>query len=168
MVLHDTEEAQLTDLSAQFYLTEDSIGTNRASACRDRLQELNTSVVVGASSVELTEQYICQFQVCTTSAVIFFSVSSVRMVFVQVVVCTHTLTKQAVAVDEICHRHSIGFIKADTCGVFASVFCDFGKGFQVLDIDGMCCSCAEDVTWQAIYFNAVSLMLQARSLLLVS
>lgn len=44
--------------------------------------------------------------------------------------------KESISVDEICHKHSIGFIKADICGVFASVFCDFGKGFQVLDVDG--------------------------------
>ena len=55
---------------------------------------------------------------------------------IQVVVCTNTLMKESISVDEICHKHSIGFIKADICGVFASVFCDFGKGFQVLDVDG--------------------------------
>ena len=54
----------------------------------------------------------------------------------QVVVCTNTLTKDAITVNEICHKHNIGFIKADICGVFADVFCDFGKGFKVLDVDG--------------------------------
>ena len=44
--------------------------------------------------------------------------------------------KESISLDEICHKHSIGFIKADIYGVFASVFCDFGKGFQVLDTDG--------------------------------
>ena len=56
----------------------------------------------------------------------------------QVVVCTNTMMKESISVDEICHKHNIGFIRADICGVFASVFCDFGKGFQVLDVDGMC------------------------------
>lgn len=64
VVLHDTSEAQLQDLSAQFYLTEGNVGTNRAAACKDKLQELNTAVAVSASSAELTESFISQFQVC--------------------------------------------------------------------------------------------------------
>ena len=44
--------------------------------------------------------------------------------------------KESILVNEICHKLSIGFIKADIYGVFANVFCDFGKGFQVLDVDG--------------------------------
>ena len=67
MVLHDTAETQLQDLSAQFYLTEADVGTNRAAACRDKLQELNTAVAVSSSSAQLTEQYISQFQVCRSS-----------------------------------------------------------------------------------------------------
>ncbi len=46
------------------------------------------------------------------------------------------MMKESISIDEICHKHNIGFIKADVCGVFASVFCDFGTGFQVLDVDG--------------------------------
>ena len=67
MVLHDTAETQLQDLSAQFYLTEADVATNRAAACRDKLQELNTAVAVSSSSAQLTEQYISQFQVCPSS-----------------------------------------------------------------------------------------------------
>ncbi|DBA88021.1 TPA: hypothetical protein ACH3X1_005003 [Trebouxia sp. C0004] len=115
VVLHDTSETQLQDLSAQFYLTEADVGTNRAAACRDKLQELNTAVAVSSSSAQLTEQYISQFQV---------------------VVCTNTMMKESITIDEICHKHNIGFIKADVCGVFAGVFCDFGTGYQVLDVDG--------------------------------
>ena len=54
----------------------------------------------------------------------------------QVVVCTNTTMKESILLDEICHKLDIGFIKADIYGVFANVFCDFGKGFQVLDVDG--------------------------------
>ena len=140
VVLHDTAEAQIQDLSAQFYLDEANVGTNRAAACKDKLQELNTAVAVSASTADLTEQFICQFQVCVSG----FS-SLVRQgtrqekCWVQVVVCTNTMIKESISVDEICHKHNIGFIKADICGVFASVFCDFGKGFQVLDVDGADC-----------------------------
>ena len=63
VTVHDKGDVQLQDLSAQFYLTEADIGTNRASACKDKLQELNTAVAVSASTAELTEQFISQFQV---------------------------------------------------------------------------------------------------------
>ena len=63
VVLHDTADAQIQDLSAQFYLTEADVGTNRAAACKDKLQELNNAVAVSASTAELNEQFISQFQV---------------------------------------------------------------------------------------------------------
>lgn len=36
---------------------------SRAEACRDKLQELNTAVAVSASSGELKEDFLSQFQV---------------------------------------------------------------------------------------------------------
>lgn len=43
---------------------------------------------------------------------------------------------EASRADEFCHKHGIAFIRADTRGVFGSVFCDFGPSFTVLDVDG--------------------------------
>ena len=63
VTVHDTADVRLQDLSAQFYLTEASIGDNRAAACKDKLQELNTAVLVTSSKAELSEQFISQFQV---------------------------------------------------------------------------------------------------------
>ena len=86
VTVHDAEDVRLQDLSAQFYLSEASVGTNRAIACRDKLQELNTAVAVFAYTAELTEQFISQFQVLlgfVWSAFFFFkydqSVSSVQL-----------------------------------------------------------------------------------------
>lgn len=50
--------------------------------------------------------------------------------------CTNTMMKESILLNEICHKLSIGFIKADIYGIFANVFCDFGQGFKVLDVDG--------------------------------
>lgn len=141
---------RLQDLSAQFYLSEASLGTNRATACKDKLQELNTAVTVTASTAELTEEFISQYQVlsivCYAHVICLGPSRQVAhhlqlllchfFVSIQVVVCTNTMMKESIQVDEICHKLSIGFIKADTYGVFANVFCDFGKGFKVLDVDG--------------------------------
>lgn len=63
VTVHDTHDTQLRDLAAQFYLSKTDIGRNRAEACRERLQELNTAVNVTASSAELTQDFLSHFQV---------------------------------------------------------------------------------------------------------
>lgn len=44
----------------------------------------------------------------------------------------------AVRFCDFCHAHNppIAFIKAETRGLFASAFCDFGPSFTVTDTDG--------------------------------
>lgn len=39
------------------------VGRNRAESCRDKLQELNTSVAVHSATGELTDDFVKQFQV---------------------------------------------------------------------------------------------------------
>jgi ubiquitin-activating enzyme E1 len=54
------------------------------------------------------------------------------------VVLTTAGLEESKRVDEICRAASppIAFIRAETRGVFASVFCDFGPAFRVIDTDG--------------------------------
>lgn len=115
VTLHDQAVASLYDLSAQFYLTEADVGKNRAEACKDRLQELNTAVAVKASSAELTPDLIKQFKV---------------------LVSTTATAAEAQELDAVCRSLKVAFIWARSAGVFASVFTDFGKGFVVFDTDG--------------------------------
>jgi ubiquitin-activating enzyme E1 len=63
VTIHDTKTVELADLGAQFFLSEASIGKNKAEACRAQLQELNTAVEVSASSAALTEEFLGKFQV---------------------------------------------------------------------------------------------------------
>lgn len=52
------------DVQSHFkYFESDSWICCRAEACRDKLQELNTAVAVTASSTELKEDFLSQFQV---------------------------------------------------------------------------------------------------------
>lgn len=105
----------LRDLGAHFYLAPADVGRNRAEACRDALQELNTAVAVAASAAPLTDAELARYQV---------------------VVATQTALGEAIRLDEACRRGGAAFIKADIRGVFASVFCDFGPAFEVADVDG--------------------------------
>lgn len=115
ITLHDRADVTPRDLGSQFYLSDADIGRNRAEACRDQLQELNTAVPVMASAADLTDAFLSSYQV---------------------VVATQLPLAEAVRIDDFCHRSGIVFIKADIRGVFASVFCDFGPSFEVLDEDG--------------------------------
>lgn len=56
----------------------------------------------------------------------------------KVVVLNNASLEESKRIDAICHAHNppIAFIRAETRGVFASVFCDFGPAFTVHDVDG--------------------------------
>ena len=63
MTVHDTKLVTVRDLSAQFYLTEEDLGKNRADSCKDKLKELNAAVAVSSSTADLSEAFLKQFQV---------------------------------------------------------------------------------------------------------
>lgn len=50
--------------------------------------------------------------------------------------CTEVSLAKAKEVDAFCHAAGVAFIRGDVRGVFGSLFCDFGPGFDVLDTDG--------------------------------
>jgi len=131
VTLHDPRPlASASDLGAAFYLTEGDVGAagSRAELARARLQELNPAVEVSSSAApSLTPEMMAPFQV--------------------VVLCSDAATlDEALRVNDACRaaasaagaagRPPIAFIRAETRGVFASVFCDFGPGFRVHDVDG--------------------------------
>jgi ubiquitin-activating enzyme E1 len=115
ITLHDKSQVSVRNLGAQFYLSEADVGRNRAEACRDALQELNTAVPVSSSASELSEDFLARFQV---------------------IVATQIPLLEAQRIDAFCHGAGIAFIHAQIRGVFASVFCDFGPAFHVFDVDG--------------------------------
>lgn len=117
VTIHDVKMVEMWDLSGNFFLSEQDIGKNRALACVPKLQELNSAVLVSALTEELTIEHLSKFQ-----AVVFTDIS----------------LEKAYEFDDYCHSHQppISFIKAQVCGLFGSVFCDFGPEFTVLDVDG--------------------------------
>ncbi|OEL15354.1 Ubiquitin-activating enzyme E1 3 [Dichanthelium oligosanthes] len=117
VTIHDVKNVDIWDLSGNFFLSEQDIGNNRALACVSKLQELNNAVLVSALTDELTTEHLSKFQV---------------------VVFTDISFDNAYEFDDYCHSHQppISFIKAQVCGLFGSVFCDFGPEFTVLDVDG--------------------------------
>jgi len=115
VTLHDSVVCTYSDLSSQFYLTENDIGKNRADISCPKLGELNSYVPVKSYTGILSESYLKQFKV---------------------VVLTETTLDEQLRISEITHQNNIALIVGDTRGVFAQVFCDFGEDFSVIDSTG--------------------------------
>lgn len=118
VTLHDTAACTRADLSSQYYLAcqgEGALGQNRAEACCAQLADLNAYVPTRAFTGELTAEYLQKFR-C--------------------VVLTDTSYAEQLRISGVCHEHGIAVIVADTRGLFAQVFCDFGQEFVVVDRDG--------------------------------
>lgn len=120
--LYDPVPCVITDLSSNFYLSEEDVVNklSRAEACLTDLMGLNPYV-----SVSLYDGVLDLNQV-TVSAVDSFAV----------VVMVNQPHAANIAVDAVCHQAGIKFIATSARGVFGSVFCDFGSAFVVTDSNG--------------------------------
>ncbi|XP_052753452.1 ubiquitin-like modifier-activating enzyme 1 [Galleria mellonella] len=115
VTLHDERTCTVADLSSQFYLSEKTIGQNRALASCEQLSELNHYVPTTAHTGPLTEEFLSKFSV---------------------VVLTGASQAEQERVAAITHSKNIALIIADTRGLFSQVFCDFGPEFSVVDVTG--------------------------------
>eukprot|EP00794_Sanderia_malayensis_P007342 gene7342-8162_t len=100
---------------AEFYLTEQDLGKNRAHACLSKLAELNSYVPITIHEGNLTEEMLSKFQV---------------------VVLADSSQEEQLRIGDYTHAHGIKLIVADTKGLFGQLFCDFGESFIVSDING--------------------------------
>jgi len=116
VTLHDTADVQLSDLAAQFYLTAEDIGRNRAEVSVHKLSELNPYVAVAASRADLTEEFLATFQA--------------------VVLTNNRSVEEVQRINAFCHAKDIIFVLSETRGVFGYVFTDFGHEFTVVDKNG--------------------------------
>eukprot|EP00388_Colpodella_angusta_P007581 GDKJ01021329.1.p1 GENE.GDKJ01021329.1~~GDKJ01021329.1.p1 ORF type:complete len:1075 (-),score=296.33 GDKJ01021329.1:141-3365(-) len=116
VTLHDDAVISYSDIGANFYLNEESVGkASRAQVCHPKLAELNPYVHTNIHTGTLTEQFLKQFNVC---------------------IFTETPQEDLIRYNEICHSNNIGFIAADSFGLAASVFVDFGPAFTIHDATG--------------------------------
>lgn len=78
VTLYDSHAVELRDLGAQFYLSETDVGSNRADACQQKLQELNTAVAVSALHDELSAAQLTKFDVRAFLSTLELTVSCCR------------------------------------------------------------------------------------------
>ncbi|KAJ3572643.1 hypothetical protein NP233_g2953 [Leucocoprinus birnbaumii] len=119
VTIYDPEPVTVQDLSSQFFLRHEDIGKLRAAATLPRLSELNAYVPVrdlgGQAGQPISIDLIRGFQV--------------------VVLCGIPLEKQ-VEINDWTHENGVHFVAAETRGLFASVFNDFGPRFTCVDVTG--------------------------------
>ncbi|CAE7301736.1 UBA2 [Symbiodinium sp. CCMP2456] len=118
VILHDDSIAEQRDLGANFYLTEQDVGSRtRAEASLKQLSELNPYVSVRTHQGPLTEELLSG---------------------VSLVVFSETSQSELLRWNEVCRTRNppVGFIAADCFGLAASVFVDFGESFTCRDKDG--------------------------------
>jgi ubiquitin-activating enzyme E1 len=111
VTLHDQQNCEIADLSSQFYVSEASIGQNRAEVSCGQLSELNHYVPTTAYTGELTEEFIKGFRV---------------------IVLTSNSEEEQKRVASIARANNIAIIIGVTRGLFGQIFCDFGTDFTVL------------------------------------
>uniref|UniRef100_A0A670HU54 Ubiquitin like modifier activating enzyme 7 n=1 Tax=Podarcis muralis TaxID=64176 RepID=A0A670HU54_PODMU len=110
VTVHDQSETQWSDLSSQFYLSENDVGKNRALVSQCHLAELNAHVPVYAYTNELSESFLSTFQV---------------------VVLSNSPLEEQLRISDFCHSKNICFVLVDTKGLAGQLFCDFGEHFIV-------------------------------------
>lgn len=115
VTLHDQQNCEISDLSSQFYISEASIGKNRAEVSCGQLSELNHYVPTTAYTGELTEDLIKQFRV---------------------IVLTNIDESEQKRVAAIARANNVAVIIGVTRGLFGQIFCDFGPEFTVYDVNG--------------------------------
>ncbi|ETS82511.1 Ubiquitin-activating enzyme [Pestalotiopsis fici W106-1] len=118
LTLYDPEPVAIADLSAQFFLHTEDVGQPRDAVTAPRVAELNAYTPVNVHQSAGLGDNLSQFDKY------------------QVVVLTNTPLHLQLAIGDYCHSKGIYVVCADTFGLFASIFCDFGKKFTVLDSTG--------------------------------
>ncbi|KAI4165391.1 MAG: hypothetical protein LQ342_000799 [Letrouitia transgressa] len=118
LTLFDPEPARISDLSSQFFLHPEDIGKPCAAVTAPRVAELNayTPVTVHPSDSLIRD------------------LDGLRQY--QVVVLTRVPLKDQLIISEFCHKNGIYIVIADTFGLFASIFSDFGPQFTIIDATG--------------------------------
>ncbi|KAK4181954.1 putative ubiquitin-activating enzyme E1 1 [Triangularia setosa] len=118
VTLYDPAPVAIADLSSNFFLHPEDVGKPRDQVVAPRVAELNAYTPVHVHQSASLGENLSQFDKY------------------QVVVLTNTPQHLKVTIGDYCHEKGIYFIAAETAGLFANIFCDFGNNFTVLDSSG--------------------------------
>ena len=123
VTIWDSGLVEISDLGAQYYLKEEDVGKRRDLCSIEQLAELNSYVPVRIleTCAKSVEELDCERELGDF----------------QVFVLTEGSLAAQMHLNEFSHsKKEKAFIIADTVGLFASVFCDFGDEFVTMDATG--------------------------------
>lgn len=123
VTIWDPSPVELADCGAQYYLSAEDVGRRRDEVSIPRLAELNSYVPVRILN-------------CSESSLAGIADLAEQLKEFKVIALTEATLAEQLAVNEFCHSTGRAFIAADTRGLFANVFCDFGPEFVVTDATG--------------------------------
>jgi len=124
----DVRDPTLTthaDLSTNFLLREDDVGTPRHANAAARLAPLNPYVRVGTVESEPV-----------TNDGTLPNIDEALLSKYTVVVAVDRPNAELLQLDAACRRVGCRLVVCDSKGVFGRIFVDFGEGFVVDDVDG--------------------------------
>ena len=122
ITLRDHARVSYMDLATLFFAGENDIGAPRVAVVTDKLAELNPYVTIrsqhpGAALHGLTPEELSAYSVV-------------------VVVDQPYSSRDVLALNALCRSLGIAFVLAETRGLCAALFVDFGDNFTVLDRNG--------------------------------
>ena len=119
VTIYDTNTISPQDLSSNFYLTQTAVGKQTRAECSlPQLKSLNPYVSVQAATTNDTLESLIESKQYDVIVLVAYSL------------------KDCIKYNNIAHKLDLKFIACDSCGVFGSVFVDFGSQFECTDLTG--------------------------------
>ena len=108
VAIQDNDIVEERDLGANYFITAETLGRNKAQAVLPNLKELNPLVETSAVSVPLTQ------------------VGEAILLKFNCVLLVNTPMSEAIRINNICHQHNIKFFNGNTYGCLGTFFADLG------------------------------------------
>ena len=125
LVLHDTKNTDIFDLTGQFFLEEKDIGYNRAERSLYKLQELNYYVKITLNKDDIFKKNIGEKDL-----------ENLGFKKYNVIILTECDNDTIIVLDKFCRKNGIYLIVCDIYGCIGRIINDFGNDFEVIDKDG--------------------------------
>eukprot|EP00164_Ancoracysta_twista_P001759 GFYU01002310.1.p1 GENE.GFYU01002310.1~~GFYU01002310.1.p1 ORF type:complete len:1152 (+),score=332.63 GFYU01002310.1:183-3638(+) len=134
--VYDPALTSLNDLSSQFYLKESDVGKPR-SVCTQKLRELNDYVEVLAVPDETSvDDLVDTWMDLVEEKNLLDKTADGEKANYVVVVANSGNEDDQEWISQKCRDYDLKFVMCDALGVFGSIFVDFGRKFEVLDVTG--------------------------------
>ena len=121
--IHNSRKTTFTDLSGQFYLSEEDVGKNRVLASLNKIQQLNYYVKIDTA---LLDQKLPKEEGEIDKLLKGYTL----------VMLSETDYETQIAINNYCGKNKTYFISTDAYGPFSRVFSDFDDEFVVVDKNG--------------------------------